>query len=234
MFSRSAHLYDKLYAWKDYAAEAERVHASVQARVPGARALLDVACGTGTHLEHLRAHYDVAGLDLDPTLLATARARLPGVPLYEWDLVDFDLGRTFDAVTCLFSSIGYAKTVENLRRAVASMARHLATPGVLLVEPWLTPERWQPRHVGALFVDEEELKVARINTSAVEDHLSVMDFHYLVGTSDAVEHFTERHELGLFSHHDYLSAFSEAGLEVEHDAEGFTGRGLYLALRRGA
>ena len=234
MFSRSAYLYDRLYSWKDYRGEAARVHAIVQAKVPKARTLLDVACGTGRHLEQLRAHYDVAGLDLDPGLLEIARARLPDVPLHERNMVDFELRRTFDAVTCLFSSIGYVKTAENLRRAVAAMARHLAEPGFLVVEPWITPERWRPRHVGALFVDDEELKVARIDTSSVEDGISILDFHYLVGTPDGVDHFTERHESGLFSHDDYLDAFSDAGLAVEHDPDGLMGRGLYVALRRGS
>ena len=32
----------------------------------------------------------------------------------------FDLGKTFDLVTCLFSSIGYVKTLENLARAVGA------------------------------------------------------------------------------------------------------------------
>jgi ubiquinone/menaquinone biosynthesis C-methylase UbiE len=104
MFSRSADLYDALYAtFKDYADEAARLRELIG---PDARTLLDVACGTGAHLELLREHYEVVGLDLDPELLAIARGRLPGVELVEGDMTGFDLGRRFDAVACLFSSIG--------------------------------------------------------------------------------------------------------------------------------
>ncbi|MDQ3459530.1 MAG: hypothetical protein M3498_09575 [Deinococcota bacterium] len=42
---------------------------------------------------------------------------------------------------------------------------------------------------------------------------------------------SELHELGLFSHEDYLRAFHEAGLEVRHDPEGLMGRGLSLGRR---
>jgi ubiquinone/menaquinone biosynthesis C-methylase UbiE len=65
VFSRTAHLYDAIYAFKDYAAEAARLHELIEERVPGPRTLLDIACGTGKHLAELRAWYEVEGVDLD-------------------------------------------------------------------------------------------------------------------------------------------------------------------------
>jgi SAM-dependent methyltransferase len=73
-------------------------------------------------------------------MLEVAVGRLPGVPLHEVDMLTMDLGRRFDAVTCLFSSIGYAHTPERLQAAVATMARHLEPGGVLVLEPWLWPD----------------------------------------------------------------------------------------------
>ncbi|SRR6266545_2838870 len=233
MFKRSTHLYDRIYAWKDYPAEAARVHGIVQRYAPGARTLLDVACGTGKHLELLRTWYQVAGTDLDPAMLEIARRRNPDVPLHQADMADLSLGRRFDAVVCLFSSIGYVRTVERLGQAVAAMGRHVERGGALLVEPWFTLEEFRPKHVFALFVDDPELKIARVNAhGTVEDgRVSVFDFHYLVGTPSAVEHFTERHEMGLFTHDQYLEAFRAAGLEVHHHPQGLEGRGLYVGLR---
>jgi SAM-dependent methyltransferase len=229
MFSRSAPLYDTIYASiRDYPREAAELDRLIQQRRPGARTLLDVACGTGAHLEHLSG-YDVEGLDLDPEMLAVARERLPDVPFHEGDMVAFDLGRRFDAVVCMFSSIGYVETEERLRSAIASMGRHLEPGGVLVVEPWLSPEDWLDRHVGAVFVDEPELKIARINAAERKGNLSSFEFKYLVGTPEGVEHFTERHELGLFTVEQYLGAFRAAGLEADHDQEGPMGRGLYVA-----
>jgi SAM-dependent methyltransferase len=228
MFTKSARFYDAIYSFKDYAAEAEKVDALIQERKPGARTLLDVACGTGLHLAHLHERYEVEGLDLDPNLLAIAAERLPGVPLHQGDMTSFDLGRRFDAVVCLFSSIGYAKTVENLERAVTSMANHLEPGGVLVIEPWLTPDVWEDDHLGAVFVDEPELKIARVNLAEREGRLSRFVFHYLVLTPEGVERFEEPHELSLFTHEEYLAAFRRARLDVEYDAEGLMGRGLYV------
>ena len=228
VFRRSARLYDAVYASiRDYPREAAELDRLIQERRPGARTLLDVACGTGAHLEHLTG-YEVEGLDLDPEMLGVARERLPNVPLHEGDMADFDLGKRFAAVVCMFSSIGYVRTAERLRSAVASMARHLEPGGVLVVEPWLSPEVWVDRHVGAVFVDQPELKIARMNVGEREGNLSIFEFEYLVGTPNGLERFNERHELGLFTIEQYLEAFRAAGLEVDHDPEGPMGRGLYI------
>jgi hypothetical protein len=45
-----------------------------------------------------------------------------------------------------------------------------------------------------------------------------------------VEHFTERHEMGLFSADEYLAALEESGLETIYNPEGLMGRGLYLGI----
>jgi SAM-dependent methyltransferase len=229
VFSRSADIYDVVYSFKDYAAEAAQIHTLIDERAPGAAALLDVACGTGKHLEQLRAWYEVSGLDLDPRLLAIARDRLGDVPLELGDMTAFDLNRRFDVVTCLFSSIGYVGTPERLELAIAAMARHLEPAGVLIVEPWLAPDVWVADQPHLLAVDDPDLKIARMTISGREGRLAIMTFEYLVGTPAGIEKFSERHEAALFTDQEYRQAFVAAGLSVEHDPEGLIGRGLYIA-----
>jgi SAM-dependent methyltransferase len=234
MFARSARYYDAIYGFKDYASEAERVHSEIQARRPGARTLLDVACGTGGHLVHLAGRCDAEGVDLSPEQIEVARARLPEVPLHVADMAELDLGRRFDAVTCLFSSIGYTVTVERMRTAIAAMARHLEPGGVLIVEPWLTPDVWQDGHLSSLFVDEDDIKIARLGVSRTEGRTSIMDMEHLVGTAEeGVQHFVEHHELGLFTVEEQLEAFRATGLDVDHDPFGLIGRGLYAGVAPG-
>ena len=231
MFIRSAAFYDDFYSWKDYQAEAERVHQVVQDRVPTAGTLLDVACGTGQHLKHLNNHYDVQGLDMDPQLLALARDRLPHTPLHEADMADFSLRTSFDVVTCLFSSIGYLTSLDRLRRAVRRMTEHVRPGGILLIEPWFSPDQWQDGHIGALFIDKQDVKAARMNVARSEGRISVLEFHYLVTTSQGVEYFTEEHRLYLFAEGEYRQALAEAGLQIDYDEEGLEGRGLYIGTK---
>jgi ubiquinone/menaquinone biosynthesis C-methylase UbiE len=233
-YTKSAAFYDAIYAarGKDYAREAAHVHAVIQRhkRSPG-RTLLDVACGTGGHLAALRQHYDVAGLDLDPAMLAIARRKHPDLPLQQGDMVDLNLGRQFDAVVCLFSAIAYALTVPRLHQTLQTMSRHLWPGGVVIAEPFIRPEDVRQGFLSADFVDEPGLKIARMNISTVQDRVVSLNFHFLVGTPQGTQYFTERHDLAAFRHQDYLEAFHAAGLDVVYDSEGLTGRGLYIGLK---
>lgn len=232
MYTKSAEFYDVIYSWKNYAAEAEVCRGFIQQykRSTGTT-LLDVACGTGMHLQQLQQWYTVEGLDLDPDLLKIAAGRCPGVPLHEGNMIDFDLGKQFDVVTCLFSSIGYSRTVDNLNQTVQTFARHVVPGGVVLFEPWLMPGQYIPRNINSRFVDLPNLKIARMNASRVENGVSFLDFHYLIGTPDGVEHATEQHALGLFSDEDYRAALRGAGLETHFDTPGLDGRGVYIGVK---
>ncbi len=234
MYTRLAELYDVIYAKKDYASEARLLHGVIDrcARTPHRerRSLLDVACGTGLHLSHLRIWYDVEGVELSPWMLNIARHRLPDVPLHQYDMRYFDLGARFDAVTCLFSAIGYMRSVSELRRAIATMARHVLPDGIVIVEPWLTPDRFIDGHVHVDVAEGEGMKIARVGVSRREGDVSVLDMHHMVGSERGVERFFERHEVRLFTHEQYLSAFTAAGLVTVFDEEGLNGRGLYVGL----
>ena len=230
MFTKSAAYYDAICAalGKDYAAEARLLYNLIRKhnRSPGNR-LLDVGCGPGGHVGLLRDSYEIEGLDLDEGMLDIARRSHPDVRFHVGDMLDFHLGRRFDVVVCLASTIGYVMTVENMGRAIANMSRHLEPGGLLIVEPWLTPDVWRPGTLHSVFVDEPELKVARVDVSdAARGRVSVMDFHYLVATSEGVEYFEERHEMGLFTHDEYLDGFRCAGLKGTYYSEGLKGLGI--------
>ena len=231
MFSKSAHFYDALYSWKDYPAEAKVLHGLIVDAAPGARTLLDVACGTGAHLEHLAAFFEVSGLDLDPELLALARERVPEATLYVGDMRSFDLERRFGAVTCMFSSIGYVREVSRLADAVKAMASHLEPGGVLILEPWFGADEFDDGRTDELEARDGDLQIKRIAFSRKEGSLSFVDFRYEVRRGDGpLETFTEEHVMGLFSDDEYRNAIRGAGLELlAFDPEGPTGRGLYVA-----
>lgn len=231
MFSKSEIYYDALYEalGKNYSKEALTAHKIIQKYCrSGGVNLLDVACGTGTHAGFLAKHYKVEGMDLDPNMIKLARKNHPKIRFFQGNMVDFNLNRHFDAVTCLFSSIGYVRTKANLRKAVKAMTRHLRAGGVLLVEPWFYPEDWEINHPGSLHADTQDLKITRMSVSGKKGNISTLDFHYLVSMVQGVEYFTEHHELGLFTHADYMNSFRSTGLEVFHDKKGLDGRGLYI------
>jgi SAM-dependent methyltransferase len=212
-YSRWAHQYDALHAFKDYAAEAARVVAVVDRHHPGARGLLDIACGSGRHLEHLRARFEVEGLDANETFLAMTRERCPGVTTHLARMEHFALGRRYDVVICMFSSIGFVRTLDGLRSACAAFAAHLAPGGLVLIEPWFAPATFWPGKVNAHFVDEPGRKLAWIYTTELVDGESVLRNEFLFGTPEGIERASDTQVLGLFTADEYVAALRSAGLE---------------------
>lgn len=94
--------------------------------------VLDAGCGTGRVAIELARHgIAVTGVDVDASMLATARRLAPEIPWHEHDLVGLDLGCSFDVVVLagnvpLFTSPG---TEEAL---VAGVAGHVRPGGRLV------------------------------------------------------------------------------------------------------
>lgn len=231
MFTQSAELYDAIYSFKDYGAEAATLATLVRAAVPGARSVLDVACGTGEHVRRLAAdHGFVAdGLDLDARLLEVARRKHPGGRFFEADMAGFALGQRYDAVLCLFSAIGYLITLDRVRLAFRSFREHLAPGGVVIVEPWFPPGVLQPGHEARNTAETDGLRIERISRTEVTGRVSYLHFDYRIDGPDGMRSFSEVHELGLFTHEELAEAFHSEGLTAERDPVGLMDRGLWMA-----
>jgi ubiquinone/menaquinone biosynthesis C-methylase UbiE len=232
-YARSSEIYDAVYtAKKNYGKEAEQVHSVIAAHKHSeGNDLLDVACGTGLHAAALQRWYHVEGLDLSEGQLVVARKRLPDVTFYHADMTSFTTGKTYDAITCLFSAIGEVLDIEQVNSAIRTMAQHLKPGGVVIVEPWLRPEQFREGRIHSDFVDEPDFKVARMTT--VERHGKIVDLymHYMVGRPGSVENFIEHHQEALHTVDEYMSAFQQAGLDTTYDDEGLIGRGMYIGTR---
>jgi SAM-dependent methyltransferase len=237
VFSEAPELYDSIYgAFKDYDSEARQIAELLRELAPNAHTVLDVACGTGEHALRLSSvhGFAVAGLDIEPTFVELARAKVPEAEFRTGDMADFELGRQFDVIVCLFSSIGYLTDPERVEAAARSFHRHLTPGGVAVVEPWFSPEGWTPGRVYVHTAEGDAGHVVRMSHSTVEGRISKLEFHYLIGTPEGIEHRIEHHELGLFTTGELTGAFRRAGFtSVRHDPKGLTGRGLLIARREG-
>jgi SAM-dependent methyltransferase len=234
VYRKAALVYDAIYAsmGKDYGEEADRLRELIHEHKNSAgRRLLDVACGTGSHLIHLQKHYEVQGLDLSRSMLRLARQKLPGALFVKGSMSRFRLDRRFDVILCLFSAIGYARTYGRLVRTFRNFHRHLEDGGIAVVEAWISPEDFLSGSLHGTFVDQKDLKAARITVSRKKHGLSINRFHYLVGTAEGIRHFTDTHRLGLFLKEEYRNAMVKAGFEWRFEPRGLAGRGLHIGIK---
>jgi SAM-dependent methyltransferase len=95
-------------------------------------AVLDAGCGTGRVAVELARHgIEVVGVDVDASMLATARRLAPDLAWVEHDLATLDLGRTFDVVV-LAGNVPLFTPPGTHAALAAGVARHVAPGGVLV------------------------------------------------------------------------------------------------------
>jgi SAM-dependent methyltransferase len=155
---------------RDPEAEAEAA-AKLAGVDPGAE-ILDVPTGFGRHaLPLARLGFHVTGVDRSGVQLAEARRIAGDVEWPKWIQADFrELpfeDGSFDAVLCLFSSIGY-RGEENDRTAFGEFLRVLRPGGPVIIETLhrdrlmaIFQERsWDPLEDGAVVLEERRFDAA--------------------------------------------------------------------------
>jgi len=122
-------------------------------------------------------------------------------------------------------------------RATGNMASRLLPGGILVIEPWITPESWIVGNAG----DRRRSRARSRSSTAETDDFIVISmmiaepvergrvvFEHMVGDSGGIHRVSETHEMGWFTHDEYILAFKRAGLIAEFVQPGLTGRGLYF------
>jgi len=234
MYTDLAKFYDLQYSWKDYPAEVRRLEALARRYGrSGGSSWLDVACGTGKHLELLSRHFDCAGVDVNAEMLKVARGRLRGVPLTRGDMRSFRLPRRFAVVSCLFSAIGHLTTERDLRRAFRRMADHLLPGGVLIVEPWIAPEDFRGALIHLRTYEDPSITLVRCAFSRREGSRSVIEYSYLIGEPRKGIRYLREVDRGLMVPPVRLLKLMEsAGLKPRFLRRGFiSDRGLLIGVK---
>ncbi|WP_456476369.1 class I SAM-dependent DNA methyltransferase [Oceanithermus sp.] len=148
-FSILARRYDRLMADVPYEGWAAFVLAALAGEGAVPRDLLELGVGTGNALvPFLRRGLEAVGVDASATMLAVARAKLPGVPLVRADVRALRLGRRFDLVYSAFDSLNNLLTPTDLRDALAAARRHLRPGG------WLAADLNTPAGLQELWREE--------------------------------------------------------------------------------
>ncbi|MFZ7113334.1 MAG: class I SAM-dependent DNA methyltransferase [Desulfatiglandales bacterium] len=226
--------YDALYVnEREYEAEADKVKELLTRHgVAPQSDLLILACGTGGHIPYFKDDYNVSGLDLSEDMLDVAKEKFPDIRFHLGNLIDFTLETDFDAMICMYGSIGFVKSVDNLRVAMKRIATHLRPNGLALITPWSTVEDFQEVIVVDA-ADRPDLKIARMEQVRLKEPKIVeVTFHHLLGRENNVQYHKQSLEIGLFSRDEYISAMADAGLKVVEEYRGTDVRGgAYIGKR---
>jgi SAM-dependent methyltransferase len=131
-----APFYDRFTADSKYEPVLDAIESWALAQGLRGKRLLDVACGTGNSFELLLGRgYDVSACDLSPAMVAEARRKWPDIAeIVVADMRSLPWRSEFDLLTCVDDAVNYLHNEEDLRAAVASMARALRPHGIAVFD----------------------------------------------------------------------------------------------------
>lgn len=128
--------YALLYGHRDHQDAKEWVDMIVsRAHLRPGQRLLDLACGRGRHAEWFaKAGLQVTGVDISEPSIEEARARVPGHHFEVHDIRTPFADSAFDAVVCLFTSLGYSPDRKDDEQAVFAACRALRPGGRFVLD----------------------------------------------------------------------------------------------------
>src|SRR5450432_352976 len=119
---KHASLYDLFYSVKDYQVESDFIHQLIlETTGNNSGELLELACGTGNHAFCLENKgYSILATDNSDGMIdqakIKAKERSSNVQFEKIDMLDIaDIPRKFDVILCLFDSIGYLISNDNIK-----------------------------------------------------------------------------------------------------------------------
>jgi SAM-dependent methyltransferase len=203
--------------------------------------ILELGCGTGRIAVPLAAAgHNVTAVDIDPAMLERARQRSKAAGAAARDRIDFveadllalelpALG-SFRLAVLALNSLFLLATRTAQREAFATMARHLASGGLAVVDIWLPDADDLARFDGRLILEYERIdpssealvtKIAAAQHDSASGIVNLTSIYEQGDQGASPARFVRRDALRLVSA-DELRDFAErAGLEVETLAGGY-------------
>lgn len=238
VFNEYARYYDLLYRDKDFAGEAEYVHALIKSHAPGARSVLNLGCGSGRHdRELVHRGYQITGVDLSEEMLVAARDAAQHISALNYvrgDIRAFRLEQSFDVVISLFHVMSYQTTNDDLTAAFETASRHLKPGGVFIFDCWYGPGVLSERPtVRVKELGDEAVTVTRIAQPVMYPNENAVDVNYRMFLRDkasgSVREICETHRMRYLFLPEVQQMLSSGEFELAASEEWLTAAPLSFA-----
>jgi len=225
----TADLYDSVYQFKNYQAEAEKIRQILCKEGKEKCSLLELACGTGEYLRYFQ-DYKCTGIDLCQRSLELAQMKCSTAIFDNQDMCEFNCSKRQDVVIALFGSIGYVPK-DRLYDFFLRCNKSLKPDGLLIVEPWIQQVDFE----GGYFLlngIHDGYPFSRVAHVKEEKGVSILQFHYLFYDRDKVVLSHSQDRLTMHSIGFILTCLEEAGFVISRKAGGFLEKSSIYILKK--
>jgi SAM-dependent methyltransferase len=222
MFDEYAQLYDLCNADKDYGKEADYVAGLIRSHRPGAKNLLDLGSGTGTHALLLaQLGFKVTGAERSSGMAEIARHKSSrgGEPVefVVADMRTLRLGRTFDVVTSLFHVMSYQVSDEDFAAALGTARAHLRKGGIFVFDFWYGPAVLaDPPEIRTKSIERDGMHITRRAEPDHDERARTVNVNYTLQVRDSgsSREVRENHPMRYFFLPEIMSMLDVAGFKL--------------------
>jgi SAM-dependent methyltransferase len=222
LYTEFAKYYDQLeMQYRDYPKEAEWISRLLKERE--AKCIIDLSCGTGSHLSLLQNPSEklgLLGMDASQEMVLLAKKKLINVPLLRADFLHVPIRKdTFDVALCLYWSV--AGLNETLVNSLFEQANAVLKRGGLFLLDTENADGIKESLLNAPFIDgyftdqETQQAVIRANFST-KLQPDLVDWHayYLLESNGVSELQADRMKLRFYSKTQLESLMEKTGFKV--------------------
>jgi SAM-dependent methyltransferase len=222
LYTAFAKYYDRLeMQYRDYPKESEWIAGLLKDR--SATNLIDLSCGTGSHLSLLQNRpekLELLGMDASREMVFLAKKKLEKIPLLLADFLHVPIRKEiFDVALCMYWSV--AGLNEALVKLLFEQTNFLLKKGGLFLLDTENADGIKESLLNAPFIDgfftdpEDKRVVIRANFSAkVKPDLVDWHAYYLLESEGVSELQTDRMNLRFYSRGQLESLLEDTGFKV--------------------
>lgn len=194
--------------------------------------LLDLACGTGSHIYYLKKIFHVEGIDLSRDLIKIAKKKNPHVKFGVVDMRKIKSKEKYGVVTILFSSISYLMTKKELIKTLNNVHKILNDGGVLLIETVYLKDYFKGIKNHVRKYSDERISIKRILNISMKKEIYNLDVRYEIFEEGKPKQIIfDKHFLKAWTKSEFKSFLEKAGFKVKFFNYDKTGTKLFVCVK---
>lgn len=230
---RHAELYDIMYSTKPYKEESCFINDYFRTYNQSGNTLLELACGTGNHaLEFEEQKFTITAFDNSEDMIRQAlikkNNRNSRTEFLIDSMIDFKTigSRQFHFSVCLFDSLGYVLTNNNIITALKNVYNSLEHKGIFCCEVWHSAamlKNFSPsRKREWVLPDRTIIRFSETELNLLESSATI-DFTIVELMNDnTVQKINEKQKNRFFSYQEIMFFLQAAGFSTINIFDGYT------------
>ena len=221
-YNKIAKIYDLMYNKKtgvDHKAQVKWVdNWARKLNLP--KEVLDLACGTGIHLNYFRKQgYKAQGIDASQGMLNTAKKRLKTVPLKKGFFEDFKLKNKVPIITSYFNAISYNTSLQKLKITFKNIYQNLSDGGIFVFDIFCLDK---PKEVfGMKKFESGKIKISRTIVGLPTSNGFKSIRYYVVFDGKKSEIVSESSIRGTFSEKQIIKTLKSSGFKIVYNGKAY-------------